>query len=315
MGSPLPVARFEFSSEGAAEGAWSVVSFRAHEGLSELYACAVDVVHDELDADPWALLGRPATLSLYRGALARKLHGVAHRVERLGVVTGRLVARVHLAPALLALAQRVDTRVFQQMSAAKILARVLGDALLPYGRTVRLALDRAPAEREYCVQYRESDLDFARRLMEEEGVWWYFDHTGDAEELVLTDHAAGAPRVETADGGPVVVRGAESDTAAEESIRHLEAHAALDSTSVVARDFDWTQPTLDLTRASRGTDAQGMDREVYDYPATLVIGPYDAGAKRYAGDDGDDRARTAREGFAARTLVWEGESYVTGFAA
>ncbi len=315
MTSPLPVARFAFSSDGAAEGAWAVVSFRGREGLSELYTCTVDVVHDEFDADPWTLLGRPATLSLFRGGLSRKLHGIAHRVERLGVVTGRVVARVHLAPALFALSQRVDSRIFQRMSPAKILARVLGDALLPYGRTVRLALDRTPAEREYCVQYRESDLDFARRLMEEEGIWWYFDHGGDEEVLVLTDNTAGSPRVETADGGPVVVLGPEADTAALESIRHLEAHAALESTSVVARDFDWTQPTLDLTRASRGADAQGLDREVYDHPAGLTIGPYDAGAKQYTDDDGVDRARVTREGFAAQTLVWEGDGYVTGFAA
>ena len=312
MTSPLPVVRYDFTYDADPDG-WTVVTVRAREALSEVYECALELVHDELGTDPWALLGRPATLSIFRGGLARKLHGVVHRVERLGVVTGRLLARVYLAPALHALSRRVTSRIFQNVTAADVLRDVLDEGLAPFHRAARLDLARTPAVREYCVQHRESDLDFVRRLTEEEGIWWYFDHTGDAEVMVLTDAPAGAPAVETIDGGPVAVRGPEADTAAMESIRRVEPVASLDTTSVVARDFDWTRPTLDLTRASRGADANGMDREVYDHPAGLTLGPYDAGAKQYTGDDGDDRARVRRDEFASRALRLEGAGYVTAF--
>ncbi|MFO0609802.1 MAG: type VI secretion system tip protein TssI/VgrG [Polyangiales bacterium] len=314
MTEPLEKVKFSFASQGDPAGAWQVTRLAGHEAVAELYEYAVDLCSEDLHADPDALLGTSSSVTIARGARERLVHGVVRRVERTGVRGLRLTARVFLVPALWAASKRVDSRIFQEKTAEEILRTVLEGALAAFGRTVRFALDRTPAEREYCVQYRESDLDFARRITEEEGIWWYFDHTGEKEELVLVDAPSSLPEAPSLDG-PLEVAGPEADLRGAESIRHFEPARELQSTSVVARDFDWTQPTLDLTRASRGTDAQGMDREVYDYPAGLVIGPYDAGAKRYTGDDGTDRARVRREARDARAERCAGESNVVGFTA
>jgi type VI secretion system secreted protein VgrG len=315
MTDVLPVVRYIFESSADPTAGWAVVTVRSHEGLSEIYECVLDLVHDTVTVNPWDFVGRSATLTIERAGLSRKIHGVLHRVERIGVVTGRLVVRVYLRPALETLAHRVDTRIFQNLDAQKILKQVLDKPLWAFGRTARFDLKRTPAVREYCVQYRESDLDFVRRLAEEEGIWWYFDHTGDDEELVLTDSPAGAPVLETPGGSAIEVRGAEADTAEYESVRHFEASRVLDITSVVARDFDWTRPTLDMTYESRSTDANGMDREAYDYPAGFVIGAYDQGAKQYTHDDGTDRVTVRHDELLTRERHCLGESYVTAFSA
>ncbi len=314
MTEPLEKVSFSFASQGDPTETWSVTRLSGQEAVAELYEYAVDLCSEDLHADPDALLGASSSVTITRGLRERFIRGVVRRVERMGVRGARLTARVFLVPALWAASKRVDSRVFQQMTTDEILRDVLQRALADFGRAVRITLDRTPAEREYCVQYRESDLDFVRRLTEEEGIWWYFDHTGEKEELVLVDAPSSLPDAPSLDG-PLSVAGPEADLRGSESIRHFEGLRELQSTSVVARDFDWTRPSLDMTRPSRGTDAQGMDREVYDYPAGLTIGPYDAGAKQYTGDDGVDRARVRREARDARSERYLGESNAVGFTA
>jgi type VI secretion system secreted protein VgrG len=314
MTHPLERVQFVFESDGDPAGGWQVTRLAGHEAVAELYEHAVDLAHEDVAADADALLGQSATLTIRRGLRERLVRGVVRRVEALGLRGARKTVRVLLVPALWSLSKRVDSRIFQKLDAQKILKQVLEAPLGAFGRSVRFDLTRTPAVREYCVQYRESDLDFVRRLTEEEGISWYFDHAGDAEVMVLTDSNgsfAQAPSVE----GPLAVAGPEADTRGEESVRHFECARELQTTSVVARDFDWTRPTLDLTRESRGADANGMDREVYDYPAGLTLGPYDAGAKQYTGDDGNDRARIRREARASRDERYEAEANAVGLTA
>jgi type VI secretion system secreted protein VgrG len=312
MADPLERVRFQFESLGDATGAWAMVRLSGQEAIGDLYEYALDLASEDLDVDGDALLGKNATLTIVRGARERKIRGVVRRVEHLGVRAARKMVRAVLVPALWSLSQRVDSRIFQTKNAQVILREVLEAPLAVFGRSVRFDLTREPHEREYCVQYRESDLDFVRRITEEEGIAWYFDHESDPEVLVISDHNGAFSDAPAVDGA-VVVAGPEADTHGEESMRHFEAWRALRTTSTVARDFDWTRPNLDMTRASRGTDVNGMDRESYDYPAGLAIGPYDQGAKQYTDDDGNDRVRIRREVRASREQRFEGESNVVGF--
>jgi type VI secretion system secreted protein VgrG len=314
MTTPIERVDFQFESAGDTAGAWRLVRLSGQESLADLYEYSLDLASEDLDVDGDALLGKSATLSIVRGDKTRHVRGVARRVENLGVRAARKMVRVTLVPALWSLSQRVDSRIFQKLDAQKILKQVLEVPLQAFGRAVRFDLSRTPDEREYCVQYRESDLDFVRRITEEEGISWYFDHESDPETLVLTD-ANGSFVDAPAVTNPVVVAGPEADTHGEESVRHLEPWRALGTTSVVARDFDWTRPTLDMTRESRSTDVNGMDREAYDYPAGLVIGAYNQGSKQYTDDDGSDRARIRREARTSREARFEGESNVVGFTA
>jgi len=311
MADPLTKVRFKFVSVGDPDTVWRVVRMHLREGLSEPYSAEFDLACENLLADPDALLGRDCSAWWYRDDHQRRLQGVVHRVEHLGLKAGHLLCRVHVAPALLALGQRRDCYVFQDLTALEAVAVVLAEGFAPWQRSTRLEVQRALPTREYFVQYNESDLDFVARLLAEEGIGYYFDHAGDREVMVLFDANTTCVGVATMDGAAVGIEGPEGGTAAAESVRDFDPISTLRSTSSVVRDFDWTQPSLDLTRESRGVDPNGLDREVYEYPGPLTIGGYADPA--YGEEDGAAQSRLRRQLSASRERRAAGAGYVTTF--
>lgn len=312
MTSPLAKVRFRFELQNNPQPAWRVVHGRIREALNEPYAAVLDLANENLSLDPDELLGVDARLLINRDGHQRRLCGIVHRVEHIGTRAGHLLCRVHLAPALFALSQSRDCFIFQAVTADQALAVVLATTLQPWQRSYRLEHQRALPTREYFVQYNESDLDFVRRLMAEEGLAFYFDHSGEREELVVVDANASFPAVVTMDGNPLTIQGPEGGTAEVERIRDFDLNHSLQSTSSVVRDFDWTHPRLDLTRPARGTDLRGRDREVYEYPGPLTIGDY--ANPSYAQEDGRVQSTLRRELFQSRVKRFAGKGYVTTFA-
>jgi type VI secretion system secreted protein VgrG len=308
---PLEKVRFSFESSADPGGTWRVVELHAREGLSELYSCKVDLANENLGADVDGLLGSSAEVLISCESVSRRLCGIIHRVEHTGTKAGHLLARVLVVPALWALSQRRDSFIFQEKTVPEILEEVLTEALQPFERSFRLELNREFQPREYCVQYRETDLEFLQRLMEEEGLFFYFDHSDDKEELVVAEENEQCPTCEAVKGTPITVKGPEAATAEDESLRHFDFSQRMHTTSVVIRDFDWTQPALDLTKKARATDAQGRDFESYEYPAPL-LGPYDAGTKKYKHEQKQEELR--RQSFHVEGKRGHGLGYVTGFA-
>jgi type VI secretion system secreted protein VgrG len=309
---PLDKVRFTFESSADPGGTWRVVELHVREGLSELYTCTVDLANEHLVADVDELLGSSVQIFISHEEGARRLCGVVHRVEHTGTLAGHLLARAHVVPALWALSQRRDNRIFQEKKVPEILEEVLKQDLQPFGRSFRIELNREYLPREYCVQYRETDLDFLLRLMEEEGILFFFDHSGEKEELVLVEENEQCPTCETVKGSPVTVKGPEAATDSDECLRHFDFSQQLHTTSVVVRDFNWTHPDYDLTRESRGKDALGRDRESYEYPAPL-LGPYDAGEKKYKYEPAQKQEQLRRQAFQVEGKRGQGLGYVTGF--
>ncbi|MCP3065181.1 type VI secretion system tip protein VgrG [Myxococcus sp. K38C18041901] len=310
--APLDKVRFSFQSSAAPGAGWRVVALHAREGLSELYTCGVDLANEHLDADVDGLLGSSAEVLIAHEAGARRLCGIVHRVEHLGTQAGHLLARAHVVPALWALSLRKDQRIFQEKTVPEVLEEVLLQALRPFERPFRLELNREYLPREYCVQYRESDLDFLQRLMEEEGIVFYFDHSGEKEELVLIEENEQSPACQAVMGTPITVRGPEAATASDECLRHFDYSQQLRTTSTVVRDFNWTHPDYDLTRESRSKDELGRERESYEYPAPL-LGPYDVKEKKYKYEPAQKQELQRRQAFQAEGKRGLGEGYVTGF--
>jgi type VI secretion system secreted protein VgrG len=312
MTDPLTKVKLSFNSAGETASVWRVVRLHGREALSELFSFVIDLANEDLTADPDRLLGKTAQLELSRDAQVRRVSGVAHRVEHRGTTAGHVLCRVHLAPALLALSQRVNSRMFQEKTAPDILKLIFDEGLGPWQKSHRMDLARTYPKREYCLQHRESDLEFALRLMSEEGIAFYFDFSDTHDEvLVLVDANEPYTPVTTLDGAAVPIMGDEGGTADIETVRHFDLVHQLRTTSVVVRDFDWTQPMLDLTRESRAQDPNGMDRESFEYPAPLTLSEYSN--PQYGAEDGAAQARLRRESHAVTEKRYEGDGYVSGF--
>jgi type VI secretion system secreted protein VgrG len=249
---PLPETTLDFA--GADQLPWSVVHWHLTEALSALYTCTLVLSLPDGGADPDALLEAPATLTVTRAGLTRHVRGVVREVDDLGATASSRFARVVVVPALWTLSQRLDSRIYQELPVVDIVEDVLRAAGVyqQQGRLVIPGALRALPAREYCVQHRETDLDFVLRLLQEEGIPFRFDHTPDGgEALVLVDEAPAWEPVPLMAGEAVSVTDASMHVAEVESVTGFAPRRQLRPTGVTLRDFDFTRPratAMDLTR-------------------------------------------------------------------
>ena len=169
-----------------------------------------------------------------------------------------------LRPWFWLLTRTSDCRIFQKMTARDIIKQVFRDRGFS---DFSESLSNTYREREYCVQYRETDFNFVSRLMEEEGIYYYFRHEKTKHTLVLCD-SANAHR--TAPGyDKIAFHQDEGHGPKPDQISGWETIQELQACKYVLRDFDFLNPQANLeTQASASADRrhQHKDKEVYDYP-------------------------------------------------
>jgi type VI secretion system secreted protein VgrG len=275
-------AKVVFQPGSEADAQWHVEGLRALERLGEPYEVKVALRTDDRSAEPAALLGQPATVIIERDALHQEISGIVERVEEGHTSDHALHATITLVPALSALRHRRTSRIFQDVPIPQILGAVLGEGLAPYGRRIDLSGLAAdyPAQ-EYTVQYRESDFDFAHRLMEENGIAYRFTSEGGAEVMMLFDGATKFAELRSVGNteGALPVRAIDGDPGLHEDAQRFERVSRLRPTVARTVVFDWhvPRPLQDgegATLASLGSpdgSSIGPEREDYDHvePATL----------------------------------------------
>lgn len=165
------------------------------EAISELFEFQLDLLAEPDTNIPFEkILGKPIAVSLasregdtryFTGIVSRFAQGPQVRAVSADTTFVRYHATV--VPALWLLTRRAQSRIFQQLSVREILAKVFS------GLDVSWKLEGTYEPRDYCVQYRETDFDFASRLMEEEGIFYFFEHGNGVHTLVVADN----PRAHT----------------------------------------------------------------------------------------------------------------------
>ena len=269
----LPKAGFTVVVSDGPDAQWMVRRMHFSEALSQPYVLSLDLVSEDVAADTEQMLGANLELTIDRETIVRTIHGIVQVVEYIGVSDDRLQIRVEVVPALQLLSQRVDTRLWQDISVVDVVKEVLSAAFTDYERELTDNLTGTYEPREYIVQYHESDLDFVSRLLEGEGISYWFDHdNGDGKELmVLEDSNDNLVDVTTIDDTPelhVIVDRAEN--AETESVQFLDWTRELTSTAVYQRVFDWLDPTVPLEAIAPAagevnTDDRGIGRAVYHH--------------------------------------------------
>jgi type VI secretion system secreted protein VgrG len=166
-----------------------LVSFTGQEGLSQLFNFQLTAVAPSDKPIAFeSLLGKSVTVSVTDAAnKTRFINGICNRV---GQGTSDEVFTsfvIDIVPKLWLLTRKAGSKIFQQMSVPDILLQVLK------GVDISNEISGTFEKRDYCVQYRETDYNFACRLMEEEGIYYYFKHDKGVHTMVLgntpTSHA------------------------------------------------------------------------------------------------------------------------------
>src|SRR4051812_1339330 len=181
-----------------------LTKFDGHEGLGELFEFRMDAFSEQENVDFDKALGRPCSVTYKTYGAERVFHGLLVEAEWLGLRdhlhSYRLIAR----PWLWLLTRTSDCRIFQDMKAPDIIQKVFKDRGFD---DFRSSLNESYPTLEYCVQYRETDFDFVSRLMEQHGIYYFFEHSSDKHTLVLADSKSShsdsqnVPYVEYGSGG------------------------------------------------------------------------------------------------------------------
>jgi type VI secretion system secreted protein VgrG len=252
------ISRFSFESGGRR---LLVADFSVREHISRPFEIRLTLAAEE-ELSPQALLGEEAVLTVAGEAGERYFHGVIIEVEQSGASGRFFLWRLKLAPALHLLSLERDCRIFQEQSTESIVREVLADSGLLSERFAFRLQHKTPAPRPYCVQYRETDLDFISRLLEEEGIFYFFEHEKDKHLLVFGDGPVNYRPI--AGEGRLLFNPGAGMVAEEEAVIGFQACKGPRPGKATLRDFNFERPELDLTFDDSGREDRGRER--YDYP-------------------------------------------------
>jgi type VI secretion system secreted protein VgrG len=244
----------------------SPVSFEAEEGLSRLFHFRLELNSDDEGLDPGALVGKEIQVQIETGTGGdRYFHGIIRRLSVGGQLDPGRNYIVDVVPKLWRLTKRADCRIFQSLAVPDIVKKVLEGAGLASGNDFRLSLADTYGTREYCVQYRETDFQFISRLLEEEGIFYYFEHAQGKHTLVIVDSNTSLKACVESTG---VYRTIESPEHPFDRVIGWQYAEEIRSGKFTLRDYDFKKPALLLEALTAGSI--NPDLEIYDYPGLYV---------------------------------------------
>lgn len=236
-------------------------SLSASEQMARLFEFNVLAVGDQ-NVDPTALLGTNASVSIEVGQGQRRhFHGQVARAGLDSAIGRHFGWRLVLRPWLWQATRRTDSRIFQNLSVPDILKKVF-DA---YTGAVEYRLTATYAPRLYCVQYRETDFNFVSRLMEEEGIGYFFKHSADRHTLVICD--AMTAHEEAPGFATVLYRDTQDQLLELKAITEWRHAHELSTGKVTLTDYDYLKPSTSLsTTVSTTQKTSKAALEHYDHP-------------------------------------------------
>jgi len=263
---------FESRAKNVPADTFRVISFEGQEEISRPFRFEIELASERPDIDVHDILRWPAFLAIERDGEVRKIHGILAEFEQKGEGPLDLCYyRAVLVPRLWLLSMSRQNQIYQNKSVPQIIeeelkgARNKGPAeLATAGLTAgdfELRLTRKYSAREYTVQYQESDLDFISRLMEHEGIFYFFEHDDNKEKIIITDNNIHFPAL--AEESTVLYRPPSGMAAvSEESIRSISCRSRRMPKKVILKDYNYRTPHVPLQgEAAVDTKGHGLISE------------------------------------------------------
>ncbi len=233
-------------------------SFQGQEAMSKLFAFELDLVSEEPSINYDDIVGQSVSLrvNLPDGS-SRYWNGYVSRFVQAGQDSNVALYHATVVPWLWFLDQTTDCRIFQNKTAPEIIKQIFQE----YGfRDFSLSLYGDFVKRDYCVQYRESDFNFVSRLMEEEGIFYFFEHEHGKHTLVLGNDPAAhkecpnqpSARYEGTAGGW------QDDDVILEWLQEQEVRPG----SFTSTDYNFETPSANMLSSVNGKGKW----EIYDFP-------------------------------------------------
>jgi len=244
------------------DNALVITRFDGQEGVSELFEYRIEAYSkDEVNYD--SILGRACTITIEEHGKERHFNGIAVEAQWLGMLHELHTHRIVLRPWLWLCSRTSDCRFFLDKKAPDIIEEVFRDRRF---NDFRLSLSENHPKREYCVQYRETDFAFVSRLMEHEGIFYYFEHTADKHTLVLADTMSTLKPVPDFGTIPFIAPG-NVENRGRQHIYNVVSERRFRSGKVELNEYNELQPNADQKANKTGTARyERSQMEFYDYP-------------------------------------------------
>ena len=259
-------------------------SFSGSEQLGQLFSYNLKVLSKDGEVALLPLLGSSMTVTFDTGDYTRHFNGIVAEISQTGFESfsekRQAEYAVTLVPKPWLLLHKVDCRIYLKKSVPEIVKEVLAE--IGYS-DVKLSLSGSYEKREYCVQYRESYFNFISRLMEQEGIYYFFQHREGVHTMVLADslgaHAAVGGYAEL----PYRPQSASSRASDEAAITEFSTVRSVQTVKYSLTDYDPMNPKKSLLGFESASNADGNHLvpklDSFDYPGDHLSA--DAG-KHYA---------------------------------
>jgi len=241
--------------------------FRAMQGREDLGRSSesyLSALSPQSDINPNDLLGKTVTITMeLRGGGFRYFNNYVTRFSLEGTVGRHYDYHLCLRPWFWFLTRTSDCRIYQDKTAPEIIKEVFAKhSIAVFDDT---GLTEVYPRREYCVQYRETDFNFISRLMEEEGIYYFYEHGPGRHVMKLADSYAGHVPLDH----PVLsyLDPAMKGRFEEDYVSKWSNQLQLQPGMVTLYDYDFTKPRTDLTVKAKNIEPHaGADYEIFDYP-------------------------------------------------
>ncbi|POD27227.1 type VI secretion system Vgr family protein [Pseudomonas syringae] len=275
MLSPQNRRLFKFKNLANTEQELLLESFRGTEGLSRAYQFDLLLVCQDSGVELKSMMGQHVVIEIeLADGSPRYIAGYLTRFASGGSDGGMAKYTATLNPWFSMLKNRFDTRIFQGNTVEEVVTQVFAMCTAFSKHEFRLS---KPLKRyTYITQYRESDFNFVQRLLEEEGMFYYFEHTAEGHTMIICDDSTTlVPLPEQ----PQIRFHSASVTETADSITDWNGDRRLQSGKMAVQTFDYRQPNNRLPVTMNSLNQQGdvENFEVYDFPGQYTHGTYDEG--------------------------------------
>lgn len=269
-----------------------VLRFSGDEGISQPFRYDLKLAIQDNDVDLSAIVGSDGHLTIRGDVGERYIHGIISRFIKAGIGNRWTIYHAEVVPYFWLFNLKFYSRIFQNKTVQEIITELFNSAGVP-SDTYRFELQGTHNAREYCVQYRETGFNFMSRLMEEEGIFYYFEHDDTKHTMVISDTSAVHQSIESPEVPFNEPSGMVPD---QEYVYEYRSLRQLRPDMVVLRDFNYLNPLISIEAEQlAGEESEGYD--VYDYPGLFQ----DQGT-------GNDIAQLRLEAFRTDLEIYLGKS-------
>jgi len=237
-----------------------------HEAMGRLFEFELELLRPEAlgSVDSNALIGDQMTVKIVpTEGVTRYFNGAVVQFKHTGMINRFYCYRATLRPWLWFLTLNANCRIFQDKNVPDIIKAVFADYTFA---DVEYHLEASYETLVYCVQYRESDFNFVSRLMEHEGIFYYFKYQLGKHILVVTDSGNAYQQISGYSTIPYFPVGNVANRERDHIYEWLSSHQVCTG-KYELKDFDFESPSTDLTAKSQQLGRYAhSNMEVYDFP-------------------------------------------------